>query len=379
MGSIYRRKRSTILWCKYYVAGRPVRESTGSTKEAEARRFMKLREGAAAAGQPILQRADRVAYDQAAADLRTYYATTGSRDLKDAEKRLAHLDRFFAGRRLITIGGALAQEYVRMRQTAKPTKNGATKAASNGTINRELAVLTKMLRLAYENGKLTRLPVIRKLKEAAPRAGFFERDQFEAVARRLPEPIALAARVAYTLGWRRAEVFGLERRHVDLGRGTLTLDVGTTKSGEGRVCYLTPDLLARLRAHLAEHDALQKKKLGRVIPRVFVYLGGVRAGQPIQSFRKRWEAACRAAGYPGRLFHDLRRSGVRNMVRAGVSEHTAMKVSGHKTRSIFDRYDIVSEGDLQEAARRIAASAAVPTAPGTIPGTVGRSGVKSDR
>lgn len=103
-----------------------------------------------------------------------------------------------------------------------------------------------------------------------------------------------------------------------------------------------------------------------------------RAGRPIGSFRKTWARACRAAGAPGLLVHDLRRSGIRNMVRAGVAEHTAMKISGHKTRSVFDRYDIVSESDLREAARRMA-EGAVPTATGTISGTIGRSGVKSTR
>ncbi|MBI3028810.1 MAG: hypothetical protein HYY64_04780, partial [Candidatus Rokubacteria bacterium] len=116
---------------------------------------------------------------------------------------------------------------------------------------------------------------------------------------------------------------------------------------------------------------------------VFVRVKGKHAGRPIGSFRKTWARACRAAGAPGLLVHDLRRSGIRNMVRAGVAEHTAMRISGHKTRSVFDRYDIVSESDLQEAARRIAASAAVsgavPVAAGTITGTIGRSGVKSPR
>jgi hypothetical protein len=172
MGQLYRRGR--IWWCKYYLNGRPIRESTGvasarGSPPQLAKQFLKEREGRAAAGLPVLPRADRVRYEEAAEDLRLHYQTTGSRNIAEAEKRLKHLDKFFAGRRLASIGGSEATAYVAQRQAQK---------MANGTINRELAVLTKMLRLAYENRKLLRLPVIRKLKEAAPRQGFFERAQF---------------------------------------------------------------------------------------------------------------------------------------------------------------------------------------------------------
>ncbi len=87
------------------------------------------------------------------------------------------------------------------------------------------------------------------------------------------------------------------------------------------------------------------------------------SGEP-KDFRDVWASACRAAGCPGRVPHDMRRSTVRNLIRAGVSEKTAMLLTGHKTRVVFDRYDIVNEDDLREAVRKLsnAGTAPLPTA-----------------
>jgi site-specific recombinase XerD len=365
MGYLYQRKdRDGVprgsYWVKYYVNGRAIRESTGTEKEGEARRFLKDREGRVATGAPMLPRADRVMFEEIAQDLRDYYETTGKRSWNEVRARFDHLAAFFAGYRAAAIGAADITRYVKQRQ-------GQREQPANGTLNRELSVLSKMMRLAYENGKLLRLPVIRKLKEAAPRAGFFEREAYEAVQRHLPEDLRVASAIAYTYGWRMLdEVLPLERRQVDLDAGTLRLDPGRTKNEDGRVVYLTPELRVILAAQV-ERVRIVERQLGRIIPYLFPHLRGRRRrGERRQDFRKEWTTACKMAGVPGMLRHDFRRTAVRNMVNAGVPERVAMKVTGHKTRSVFDRYHIVSPADLQDVARRLT---------GTISGTVQTPGV----
>jgi len=232
--------------------------------------------------------------------------------------------------------------------------------AANGTINRELSLLGTRLRHVVHNSKLVRLPDLRKIKlrEADPRAGFFEQPQFDAVRRRLPVDLQAAITVAYSYGWRmQSEVLSLDRRHLDLQAGTLTLDACMTKNGKARVVYLTDELRGLLRAQVERVRALERT-LGRVIPHIFPHPPGPHTAPQLvgtrqQDFRRAWMTACKAAGVPGRLRHDFRRTAARNLIRSGVPERVAMTITGHLTRSVFDRYNIVSEGDLREAAQRI--------------------------
>lgn len=343
MGMLYR--RGTIFWVKYYLNGRPIRESTGTKKETEAKRILKEREGRVAMGQPILPRADRIRYEEIAADLRDHYQTTGERDLGEADVRLTWLNKFFRGQRVVSIQGTVAIQYIKWRQQM---------GVANSTINRELSVLIKMLRFAVEHGKLLRIPVIHRLKEPPPRQGFFERDQFQEVCRRLAEPYKAVVSLAYTYGWRiPSEVLILKKRQVDLNVGTIRLDAGTTKNDEGRLVYLTPELKALLAAQLERVEKLEME-MKAIIPYVFPHLTGRYQGKRICDFRKAWKTACRKAGCPGMLRHDFRRTAVRNMVNLGTPERVAMTCTGHKTRSVFDRYHIVSPGDLQSVAKRLA-------------------------
>lgn len=120
--------------------------------------------------------------------------------------------------------------------------------------------------------------------------------------------------------------------------------------------YLTPALAEALAAQVKRVEALGRK-LGRIIPYLFPHLRGAHRGERIRDFRGAWKTACKAAGVAGRLRHDFRRTAVRNMVNRGVVERVAMTVTGHKTRAGFDRYHIVSPGDLQDVARKLSESA----------------------
>lgn len=136
---------------------------------------------------------------------------------------------------------------------------------------------------------------------------------------------------------------------MDLQEDTVTLDVGTTKNEEGRVVYMTEDLKTLLQAQWE-----QRKGSGKLLP--YVFPNESRTNRIVKTrFNRAWQSACDEAGLPAKLFHDLGRTAVRNMVRAGIPERVAMMISGHKTRSISDRYNIMDDKDLKQAAEKIGA------------------------
>ena len=132
----------------------------------------------------------------------------------------------------------------------------------------------------------------------------------------------------------------MEWKQIDFAAGEVRLDPGTTKNKQGRVFPINADL----RRILDERKALKKDGQRLVF---------TRKGQPIVSMHKAFRAACKEAGVGDRILHDLRRSAIRRMVRKGISETVAMRLSGHKTMSVFRRYDITSTDDLRDAANKL--------------------------
>ena len=316
----------------------------------------------------------KVRFTDAAKDLIADYQITGKRSIAVAQRRIdKHLTPYFGTMRMVAITTTEIRAYIVKRQKdtvlvrkarrwQSPDRrwhheDESRRPVSNAEINRELTTVKRMFSLAIQAGKLHHKPHIPLLAENNTRTGFFELDQFRSVLAHLPEEIQPIVTFAYITGWRIAsEVLPLEWRHVDFTGGEVRLDPGTTKNGEGRVFVMTDELRALLEDQHGEHERL--KKAGHICPYVFFRLvaderGGEKKPRQVKAFTKAWKNACRAAGCPGRIPHDLRRTAVRNMVRRGISETVAMQMTGHRTRSVFERYNIVSNGDLHTAAARL--------------------------
>jgi integrase len=362
-GTVYRQGR--IWWIAYRGPdGIRKAESSGGENKGVAVDLLRRRTGARDHGLPVIPGVERYTFDEAAQAVIDDFKTNGKRSLRVAERRIKkHLLPFFGGRRLASIRTADARQFVAHRQAQGivavrgERKGERIGDVSNAEINRELQLLKRIFNFAIEGERLATRPKIAMLRESNARAGFFEADQYASVLGHLPSELQPIVWFAYLTGWRtHSEILPLEWRRVDFAAGEVRLDPGTTKNGEGRVFPMTNDLRRLLEAQRDERDRLKAK--GIICPWVFFRMvaegrGGEKRPRRVTSFTKAWKVACRQAGCPGRILHDFRRTAVRNLIRAGISEGVAMKMTGHKTRSVFERYNIVSEGDLKDAVARL--------------------------
>ena len=360
MGYIYRPKykdkdgntrESRVWWIKYYRNGKDYRESTKSIKRTDAKKLLKKREGEISQGKLPGIFFDRVRFDELAEDFLTDYKINDKKSLWRAEINVSHLKEHFGDMRVTDITTAKIKSYINKRKR---------KGRSNSTINRELSALKRMLNLGATQTppKVDRVPHIPRFKENNVRKGFFEHEEYLSLVGVLPSELKPVITFAYKTGWRKSEILGLTWEQVDLKQGTVRIEAGEAKNDEPRTVYMDNELKALFKAQLA------LRQLG--CPYVFH-----RNGTRIRDFRGAWKSACNEIGLDGKLFHDLRRTAVRNMVRAGVPERVAMMISGHKTRAVFDRYNIVDDKDLKMAAQR--QEAYLESQMGKVSGKVGQN------
>lgn len=222
--------------------------------------------------------------------------------------------------------------------------------ASPSTVRYELSLVRTGLVVANKAGRLTTVPPMPSVHIENTRTSFFNEGEFEALVQNLPAPVAAVATFMYWTGWRRNETLTREWRHVDFERGTIVLESGETKSGEGRTFPF--DALPELAALLLkqrEHTSAVERRTGQICRHVFH-----REGVQVKSIRMAWRKACKEAGLVGKIPHDFRRSAVRRLERAGVPRSVAMKLVGHSTEAIYRRYAITNETDLREGLEKVA-------------------------
>jgi len=355
MGMIY--KRGNMYWIKYYRNGKPYRESSKSKKEADAKRLLKKREGEISEGKLPGIYFDRVRFDELAEDLIRDYRINQKKSLERVEMSLKHLNQAFQSLRVPQITSTRIDSYVDMR-----LKEGA----ANATINRELSALKRALNLGARQTppKVDRVPFIQMLAENNVRKGFFEYKEFLALRDALPDYLKGFVTFAYKSGWRKSEISGLSWNRVDMKEGFVRLERGETKNKEGRTFYMDDELKGIFGGQWQD-----RKMAGKLSPYVFP---GSDGKDRIKDIRGAWNSACKTAKIGKCLFHDFRRTAIRNMVRAGTPERVAMMISGHKTRTIFDRYNIVDEQDLKLATQR--QEVYLQAQMGTVAGTMAESG-----
>jgi len=328
MGCIYRRGKT--YWIKYYRNGKSYAESSGSDKQEVAKRVLKMREGEIAQGKMPGICFEKIPFSEIMDDYLTDYKLNDRRTVYKAELYSNDLKKEFEGFKAIEVTTPNIKRYIEKRKS---------EGVANATINRRLSALKKAFNLAAKctPPKVAHVPYIPMMKENNVRKGFIEYDGYLSIFEALPGYLKPIFQFAYATGWRKSEILNLKWSQVNVREGIVRLEPGETKNNEGRTVYLEPELQAIMK-DLHKHRRMD-----------CFYVFNAR-GKRIFDFRKAWETACTTAGKPGLLFHDLRRSAIRNMVRAGIPERVAMMISGHKTRSVFDRYNIVSQDDLKEAA-----------------------------
>jgi integrase len=317
-GQLFKRPGSRNWWIAYCVDGAEYRQTSRSSDQQVAETFLKQKlaeKTAHKAGLIPFVGPQRMTVNELLDDLLADYRIRGLKSVTETHYHTRALRRHLGSVTAGEMTTARIRGYIATR---------LDEGRSNATINREIAALRRACNLAHEGGQLHKAPTFPTLAERNTRRGFFKWSDMEQVVQFLPDYLQDLARFAFLSGWRRGDITGLTWAMVDRDQRMITLP--TTKNDDARLLALEGELWDIIERRYAERG---------LVPWVFH-----RYGQRIKTFYKAWKAACDAAGLPGRHFHDFRRSTVRTLTRAGVPDKVAMDMTGHRTRSVFDRYNI---------------------------------------
>jgi integrase len=357
-GGLFKTARSRFWYIQYYQNGRQIRISSGTIVKDKARTILRKLMGDRDNGSIPVNEIRKLRYSDLRTSLIEHYIAKGKKSLRlksdgsESIPGLTILDEF-CGYKSEIVDGKLAVTEVGVSVLSLNTnfaRRFARKRREEGTgnaaINRSLACLRIMFNLAKKENKIQNVPYIEFQKEPPARKGFLKRADFARLIRVLPTRLQPLVTFLYWCGCRIGETLQIEWSQVDLDARLIRLDPEQTKNAEARNIPLPSELV-----HMLSEVELKE---GRVFDGT--------------NLRKEWIKACAVCGlgtvtevedrrydpiYSGLTLHDLRRSAVRNLIRAGNNEKKTMMISGHKTRDVFDRYNIVSTDDVQDAMRKV--------------------------
>jgi integrase len=327
-----------VWWIGYKTKDGWKYESSKSTAKVDAQRLLRDKEGAIDRG----QHAGRWTFEEAKKAVLLDYKVNKRRSLDVFERRIVkHLEPVFAGWELADITTTVLRDFQSKRQEA---------GASNAEINRELDAVSKMFKLAIQDGKLFAKPYIPKLREASAKKGFVTDEEYTAIHEKLEPHMRHVWAFQYLTGWRSTEVLALRWEHVNAKEIRF---LGQTKADEAARPFPIIKPLKRVL------DEQRKLTAHLKSPHVFVFVKGKKmAGRPISymgylhAFN---DARAAAKARPDLIPHDCRRTAIDRMERLGIARSTAMVMVGHKTESVYRRYAITSPKTLEDAGSKLEA------------------------
>lgn len=338
MGCIFKPKGTKYFYIKYYRGGKAYVESTRETNKGEAKRRLVVREGSIAEGKFQGLKVLKIRVSDL---LDLVIQKSEENNIKSLPMRKHYVEllkEFLGETKASNLTSSQITEYRKKRKA---------EGITDSTVNRELGALRRAFHLGMEHDPqlVSRIPKIPLTSEkSCVRKGFIEDDEFLALRGVLPDHLKVALTIGFYTGMRQAEILSLQWQQIDKSFTTLRLEVGSTKNKESRVVPIIPEM-----QEVLERWWMESRTKYPACPWVVH-----RDGKKItRHFGKSWATACKKVGLEGLLFHDLRRSAIRNLVRAGVPQSISMAISGHKTDSVFRRYAIVSEIDITEAGDKL--------------------------
>jgi integrase len=345
------RNRGGVFYIRYRLGGKEYEERAGTEKQAD--KLLSRREAELGLGVFTAPDTKRTTFDDLVRMVRDDYRVNARKSTERLDCSIKHLEAAFGGQRALTITADRLTTYLGDRLEA---------GAAPMTAKNELNALRRGFTLAKRAGKVAAIPTFPQLDADRVRTGFFEDGDVAAVRAELSEDLQPVLDFGWLTGWRKGEITTLRWSQVDFKAGVVRLEVGSTKNNQGREFPFGafPPLRALLERQ-RDRTRAAERRLGQIIPHVFH-----RDGKPVRDFFTAWASACVRAARDakgaivrpqvvGRLFHDLRRSAVRRLEKAGVPRSVAMKLTGHKTESVYTRYAIVASQDLRDGVAKLAA------------------------